>query len=228
MSSGSRGLLEFFKLIGKLKSTKRTGWVLRGVRQPESIADHMYRMSVMAFLATPELDKDRCVKMAVVHDMAECIVGDLVPSDPITKEEKHRQERAAMDHIKGLVDAETGQELYKLWEEYEYQQTAEARFVKDLDRFDMILQAHEYEEADQKPGFLQEFYDSTQGKFSHPVVCGWVEELNRQRSTTLSPNTGHSEAANALSPQDSQENVSSKNTLNTQESNINESQNTDR
>lgn len=48
-------------------------------------------------------------------------------------------------------------------QEYENQETSEAKYVKDLDKFDMILQAHEYEEMENCPGKLQEFFDSTQG-----------------------------------------------------------------
>ena len=44
------------------------------------------------------------------------------------------------------------------------QKTPESSFVKDLDKFDMILQAYEYEQAQGKPHSLQEFYDSTKGK----------------------------------------------------------------
>ncbi len=51
---------------------KRTGWVRRGVEGAESIADHMYRMAVMAMLfAGTDIDYQRCVMMAIVHDMAE-------------------------------------------------------------------------------------------------------------------------------------------------------------
>ena len=49
------------------------------------------------------------------------------------------------------------------WQEYEYQRSDEARFVKDLDRFEMILQAHEYETQQVGKGGLQEFFDSTKG-----------------------------------------------------------------
>ena len=52
-----------------------------------------------------------------------------------------------------------------LFQEYEHQSSKEARFVKDLDRFDMIFQAHEYEQAENRTGetLLQDFYDSTNG-----------------------------------------------------------------
>jgi putative hydrolase of HD superfamily len=54
--------------------------------------------------------------------------------------------------------------------------------VKELDRFDMILQAFEYETVESRPHGLQEFFDSTAGKFSHPLVTSLVAELNKQRS----------------------------------------------
>ena len=51
-----------------------------------------------------------------------------------------------------------------LFQEYEEQSTAESHVVKDLDKFDMIFQAYEYEQLENKPGYLQEFFDSTEGK----------------------------------------------------------------
>ena len=60
--------------------------------------------------------------------------------------------------------------------------TSEAMFVRDLDRFDMILQAFEYEEAEKRPGFLQEFFSSTANKFHHPSVRELVTELIKQRA----------------------------------------------
>jgi putative hydrolase of HD superfamily len=53
--------------------------------------------------------------------------------------------------------------------------------VKELDRFDMILQAFEYEKAENRPHGLQEFFHSTSGKFSHPSIMSLVNELNKQR-----------------------------------------------
>ncbi|RXM29133.1 HD domain-containing protein 2 [Acipenser ruthenus] len=136
-----QNLLQFMKLIGQLKRVPRTGWVYRNVEKPESVSDHMYRMAMMAFLiGDTKLNKDRCIKLALVHDMAECIVGDIAPADNISKNEKHRRE-----------------------EEYEYQSSPEAKLVKELDQFEMILQAYEYEDQEKKPGRMQEFFDSTKG-----------------------------------------------------------------
>ncbi|OWK01374.1 HDDC2, partial [Cervus elaphus hippelaphus] len=79
---GARNLLQFLRLVGQLKRVPRTGWVYRNVQKPESVSDHMYRMAVMALVTKDErLNKDRCVRLALVHDMAECIVGDIAPAD---------------------------------------------------------------------------------------------------------------------------------------------------
>ncbi|KYO18959.1 5'-deoxynucleotidase HDDC2 [Alligator mississippiensis] len=187
MAAGPAGLLPFLRLVGQLKRVPRTGWVYRNVEKPESVSDHMYRMAVMA-LATEDkkLNKDRCIRLALVHDMAECIVGDIAPADNISKEEKHKREEAAMKQLTQLLSENLRKEIYELWEEYEYQSTAEARFVKELDQCEMILQAFEYEELEKTPGRLQDFYDSTAGKFSHPEIVQLVSSVITKRNEKIS------------------------------------------
>ncbi|XP_066555838.1 5'-deoxynucleotidase HDDC2 [Amia ocellicauda] len=176
-------ILQFMKLIGQLKRVPRTGWVYNNVKKPESVSDHMYRMSMMAFtIEDRKINKDRCIKIALVHDLAECIVGDIAPADNISKEEKHRREEEAMKHLTGLLPEDVKKEIFDLWEEYEYQTSLEARLVKDLDLFEMILQAYEYEVQEKSPRRLQEFFDSTKGKFNHPEVLQLVKSLNEERN----------------------------------------------
>ena len=67
------------------------------------------------------------------------------------------------------------------FQEYEEQKTAEAKLVKELDRFDMVLQAFEYEKCEKRPHDLQEFFESTKGKFSHPLISSLATELDKQR-----------------------------------------------
>lgn len=185
MSTKCSKVFEFMMLMGKLKATKRAGWLRRNVKDPESVADHMYRMATMAMIVDSQatgLCKDKCIKMALVHDMAESITGDITPFDGISKAEKYCQEEKSMDHIKNLLGSEVGVEIYDLWKEYESQSSAEARFIKDLDQFDMILQAYEYEKADQRPHDLNEFFLSTEGKIHHGMVKSWVSELKDRRN----------------------------------------------
>lgn len=68
-----------------------------------------------------------------------------------------------------------------IFQEYENQSSPEAKFAKDLDRYDMILQAFEYEKRENAPKRLQEFFSATEGKFQHPFIKGLVQELYSQR-----------------------------------------------
>ncbi|RVE56130.1 hypothetical protein OJAV_G00233080 [Oryzias javanicus] len=175
-------MLKFLKIIGQLKRVPRTGWVYNKVKEPESVSDHMYRMAVMSLTITdPTVDKDRCIKLALVHDMAESIVGDIAPSDNVSKEEKHRREKEAMTHLTSLLPEGLKKEIYSLWEEYEFQSSSEARLVKQFDLLEMILQAHEYEELEGTPGRLQEFFDSTAGRFQHQDVLTLISSLDEER-----------------------------------------------
>lgn len=64
-----------------------------GIPLPESVADHMYRMSMLAFaIRDSTVNKDKLMKICMVHDLAESIVGDITPHDGVSKEEKRRLE----------------------------------------------------------------------------------------------------------------------------------------
>ncbi|KAM7340682.1 hypothetical protein ACRRTK_001297 [Alexandromys fortis] len=168
-------LLRFLRLVGQLKRVPRTGWVYRNVEKPESVSDHMYRMAVMAMVTRDDhLNKDRLVVgLDTDFDEGECngIHGFLF--------------QEAMKQITQLLPEDLRKELYELWEEYETQSSAEARFVKQLDQCEMILQASEYEDMENKPGRLQDFYDSTAGKFSHPEIVQLVSELEAERNANI-------------------------------------------
>lgn len=176
--------LEFFMYVGQLKVAKRTGWVHHNVKNVESVSDHMYRMGMMTMLLdNKQLNTSHCMKLALVHDLAECIVGDITPYCGISPEEKHQKEKDAMLHLIGLIHNETmSNEIMSLWEEYNKRETPEAKAVKDFDRFEMILQAYEYEKAENRVGDLERFFTGVEGKFEHPEVKTWVKELYDRRS----------------------------------------------
>ncbi|KAG4942615.1 hypothetical protein JHK85_047261 [Glycine max] len=181
--------IDFLSICHRLKfvwylkqTTKRTGWVRKDVKNPESIADHMYRMSLMALVASdvPGVDRNKCIKMAIVHDIAEAIVGDITPLDGVSKAEKNQREQAALDHMcKVLGGGSTAKEIAELWMEYESNSSPEAKFVKDLDKVEMILQALEYEVEQGKD--LDEFFWSTAGKFQTETGKAWASEIVSRR-----------------------------------------------
>ncbi|KAG1687603.1 hypothetical protein DVH05_004724 [Phytophthora capsici] len=189
MATGAKALsaIEFLRLCGRLKTLKRTGWVNNNVALPESVADHMYRMGMCCMLlddANDSVNRSKCIKMAIVHDLAESLVGDITPHDGVAEEDKHRMEKEALDEIcNTLGDAPSAAEIRSLWSEYEAGATEEAKIVKDFDKFEMILQADDYERAQNIP--LDDFFQSTKGKFRTPLVQSWVEELTTQRNARL-------------------------------------------
>ena len=169
-------LLRLFRQAGKLKRIRRTGWVQRGVAEPESVADHSHRTAFMALLLAGRFDVDplRLIGMAIIHDLAEAVVGDITPGCGVSREEKHARERAAMGGLlAGLPD---GERLMSLWSEYEEGVTSEARLAKDIDKLEMALQAVEYQER--SPGKdLSEFFRSAREGIGGDEMTSLLEKL---------------------------------------------------
>ncbi|KAH8832848.1 HD domain-containing protein [Flagelloscypha sp. PMI_526] len=181
-SNASRDRLAFFHILERLKTQKRTGWVNEEIENPESISDHMYRMAIFAMCTTDAtLDVSKCVFMALVHDLAEAQVGDIAPSEGISKAEKRRLEREAMENFvhEMLHESPASRRILNLWEEYEAGETPEAKFVKDLDRFEMACQAAEYEIRTGKD--LHGFTNSAVPHIRHPEVQRWAQDLVEER-----------------------------------------------
>lgn len=177
-------LFKFIHLVNELKHMPRRGWAIRNVKDHESIAGHMYAMAMMTFMLDNDqvVDRLRCLQIALVHDLAESIIGDITPYDNVSEEEKHQMEDEAMKEIASYLGEKMGGHVYELYKEYEAKETAEAKFVKDLDRFDMIFTAGFYEKRDETPGKMQEFFDAVRGKFENQVVRELAEELEKRRS----------------------------------------------
>jgi putative hydrolase of HD superfamily len=177
-------LLELFHLAGRLKETTRAGWMLRGVPDPESVADHSFRLALLALVlaprAAPPVDAARCVAMALAHDLAECLVGDITPHDGVSPGEKRARESAALRRLSELAGDDS---LVNLWTEYDAGATPEARFVKELDKLETALQAVEYGRrggAGQKD--LHEFLDSADRALALPLTRALLAALRRPES----------------------------------------------
>lgn len=169
MQNNTSDLISFFNHIHRLKQTKRQGWLNSGIPKEncESVCDHMYRMALMVlFLSNDQVDVNKCLRMALVHDLQECLVGDITPTDGITREEKYKRELEAVKQLQKLIP--NNSLFYDLWKEYEDCETEESKYVHALDKLEMVLQASEYEE--ESPAgvtkSLDSFFESTKGLFS--------------------------------------------------------------
>jgi putative hydrolase of HD superfamily len=149
----------------------------------------MYRMSILTMLApsslTSRLNIPHCTKMALIHDMAESLVGDITPVDGISKPEKSRRELETMEFLcKGLLGkvdgGSAGEEIQAIWQEYEDGKTLESQFVHDIDKFELILQMLEYERSQNGETELGEF-TYVASKVNLSEVKAWCDEVLQER-----------------------------------------------
>lgn len=138
-----------------LKDETRTGWDLRGVAAPESVAAHSWGTATLCLLFAERAGVDRCraAEMALLHDLAEARTGDVATraeegAQAVDPAEKEAAERDAITDILAPFD----DDLLARWEAYETRETPTARFVKDMDLVDMCLQALAYERRDRYDG----------------------------------------------------------------------------
>ncbi len=144
-------IIEVFYEFNQLKQLYRQGWLHRGVppERCESVAEHTFSMAILAMIIAdryyPELDRLKVLRMALLHDFGEIYAGDIVPTDGIDSAVKHQRELDAVRRVLGKLAH--GDEYVALWQEYEDGATPEGRFVKQIDRLEMALQAVLYEQA---------------------------------------------------------------------------------
>jgi putative hydrolases of HD superfamily len=143
---GPADLDTFFLAALKLKSIKRAGWVSKAkVQHAESVADHTFATCAIAmvFADVFGLDTERVMRMVILHDLAESIVGDYMPGD-ISAEEKMEQEKNAMEGILRTLPGEIRLNYEQVWNEYLENQTDIARLVHRIDKLEMAMQASQY------------------------------------------------------------------------------------
>lgn len=134
--------LNLCTILGKIKDLKRTGWLRRGIIGPESDADHMFSTAFLALMFTPtELNKEKCLELALCHDLQEIYSGDFVPGE-IALQNKYKIEQNAIQKLAQELDYP---KLIDLFEEFEAQETEEAKFIKLLDKLDTAITACYYD-----------------------------------------------------------------------------------
>ena len=164
--------------LGNLKRLPRTGWLLRGVPSPESIAEHSYRVALITLFLVDELkakgveiDVEKALKIALLHDIGEARITD-IPKTAQHYLDKGKAEKKAVMEL--LLPSPKPEEYFKLWREYEEELSTEGKLVKFADRLEMLIQAYEYERA----GFqnLDEFWGTLE-KLRESEFYGHFREL---------------------------------------------------
>lgn len=201
-----KGLTEFFCEIGKLKEIPRRGWVIRDIKNPESIAEHTFRVALMAWILgkskKSNLNIEKLIKMALIHDLCEVYAGDTTPYDSIlpkdkkkrkkimetwprfSKQERERllkdkfeKEKKALYIVVNKLPLELKKEIQNLWLDYEKGLSPEGRFFRQTDRIESFLQAAEYWKKYKKPS-QRPIWLWARELFDDPILLAFIDEVN--------------------------------------------------
>jgi putative hydrolase of HD superfamily len=179
----NRTLLDVFLEIQMLDRIPRAGFVLRGVAEPESVAEHTLHVVFLVWALGPKiagLDVARAVEIALLHDLAELRIGDLprTSSHYFPEGAKKAAESAAMADVAGPLD----ERARLLYDEYLHAATPEARLVKACDKLQLMLKVAVYERWGM--GALAEFWDNPENfpADGFPAVREIFAELLERRN----------------------------------------------
>ncbi|SLN29633.1 5'-nucleotidase [Roseivivax jejudonensis] len=130
--------MAFLAEADRLKGVERATHALGGARA-ENSAEHSWHVALYALIlsdhAEAPVDRDRVVRMLLLHDLVEIDAGDAPIFADGDAGALAESEAAAADRIFGLLPAAQATEMRALWEEFEAAETPEARFAKAIDRF---------------------------------------------------------------------------------------------
>lgn len=135
-------LMEVLALSARLKDNTRHSWTAGGRR--ESVAEHCWRLTLMAFFMRdefPEADMEKVLHMCLIHDLGEAFTGD-IPVFNKTAEDEAEESRALAQWVEALPQPYR-HEMAELYREMDAQETVEARIYKSLDKLEAVLQHNE-------------------------------------------------------------------------------------
>ena len=182
-----RDLDPFFQSVLQLKTVKRAGWLSKvKIENGESVADHTFSMCAMTMLLADieGLDTCKAMKMVVLHDLAESVVGDYVPGIVAAKK-KIGIEKKAMDKILSGLPSNVRSEYQNIWKEYLEKKTDIASFVHRLDKLEMALQANQYARQGYARELLAPFFESAKAAIGdeQDIVSEILSTLKNAKST---------------------------------------------
>src|SRR3712207_2001267 len=129
------GVIDFLRAAEGLKTATRSGWTSMG--QPESVAEHTWRLCLMAMLLygrATDVDLTRLLKMCLIHDLGEAIGGDVPAPAQIGSPGKADREQADLMELIEPLPTHLQDEILQLWDEYEAASAREAVLAKGLDK----------------------------------------------------------------------------------------------
>ncbi len=171
----AKDYLKILHTAEKLKDTPRH--CTTSQRRTESVAEHSWRVSLMAFFLKeefPDADMDKVVSMCLIHDLGECFTGD-IPTFNKTNDDRDIEDSLLNQWIKTLPD-EVAQNMESLYAEMDAQQTTEAKIYKALDKLEALIQ---HNESPIDTWSENEYELNKTYAFDTVAFSNWLTELRR-------------------------------------------------
>lgn len=183
-------LLRFYIDVEKLKTTIRHSYTSDKARM-ESSAEHSWMLCLIAMSLfehlTIQIDQLRVLKILIIHDLAEAIVGDIPAHDLKRRENKKEREKNAFEKLVENLSQKTQTEFLNLWNEYEAKQTQEAKIAQAIDKLEAPLQHNisDIETWDQNDFDVHPFYKYEYAKIDQflQTLRDDVETMSRKKIT---------------------------------------------
>ncbi|MDO4489368.1 MAG: HD domain-containing protein [Eubacteriales bacterium] len=172
----ARDFLEIIHVAERLKDTTRHCTTSK--RRVESVAEHSWRISLMALLLRhefPDVDIDKVVAMCIIHDLGECFTGD-IPAFLKTEADSETEDSLLREWVLSLPP-ELSDDLSGLYEEMAAQTTKEAKLYKALDKLEAVIQHNEspIDTWSENEYELNQTYAFNEVEFSD-----WLKELRQE------------------------------------------------
>lgn len=179
MNNQLLGILNFLHESEGLKRELRHSWLSDGRR--ESVAEHTWRMALMAILlhkeVDPNIDIGHILKMIIVHDLGEVYAGDYQVYGKNVPENKHELEKTALSKLLQTLPTYSQEEIMNLWNEFEHRETPEAKFAVALDKLEVLIQHNEADLSTYLEGEGEYNLTYADDKVSHNEVLKMFREL---------------------------------------------------
>jgi putative hydrolase of HD superfamily len=203
----NENLLAFFSEVEKLKGMKRQGWVINGIKNPESAAQHNFRASLMTWVLAQKkrgLDMEKILKISFIHELGKIYAGDITPYDTMLSERpaknkevlknwpklpeskwnqlakaRFKKEEKGFNKIVSKLPARLKNEAVKIWLEYKKGTSPEAKFFRQVDGLENFLQAMEYNKKYNKPS-KESWADWADEFFKDPMIIEMAGEIKKK------------------------------------------------
>lgn len=201
------GELRFILEIGRLKSLPRNGWVIRKVKNPETIAEHTFLFTIASWILSEKkkkLNVETVLKMSLIYEICKVYAGDITPYDELLSNNKDKQEeilkrlprnsrrekekkflkdyqkeKKALEKITSYLDDGLKKEIVSLWNNCKQRETEEGRFVNQIYWLTTYLQALQYFDKNKKfPIFA--WYEQMREFIEDPILLDLMGKMEKK------------------------------------------------